>query len=136
MLIRDEIATWEHVRATAQYLHDTYGANHNSIRSNFTDIFTPSVLNLFSNLHAGYWAAMQHGLAFAGIEAPIMNRLGSSTLIIGTSYSVGHCAPWGSSPFIEGGFEWENGKVIHLGYHYNRIEKTEQIAKIIENRRI
>jgi hypothetical protein len=130
--IRDQGSTWAHVRASAQYLHDSYGAKHVSIRSNFTDIFTPLVLRLFPYLHAGYWAAIQHGLGFVGIAAPIMHSLGSSTLIVGASYSVGHSAPWGSNPFIEGGLEWENGRVIHHGYHFNRIEKTEHIAKLIK----
>lgn len=73
------------------------------------------------------WARISHGSAFAGIGHALSGRY--SEVLIPATHRYDRLVPWGTHPLTDPLLSSARTKFTHDGAGFNRVEKTEALAK-------
>jgi hypothetical protein len=80
-----------------------------------------------TRLEKADWTGLYHGSALASIALALEKRY--SCALIASTYDHRNLHPWGSHPLTDPLFSTSQVRIVHHGAAFNRIQKTEFIAK-------
>lgn len=93
-----------------------------------------STLANLSETFPGWWGGVQHGMGFAGLVAPMAQRLEISKFYLASSHSVDFITPWGSDPRIDNHIHYSGVSFSHDGYEYTRHAKLATLISEIRTK--
>jgi len=79
------------------------------------------------SLWAKAWGWLTHAAGLATVAMVLEKRY--RKVMIGSAYSYGNLIPWGSHPMTDALFSTQTLLVKHDGASYNRVEKTQLLAR-------
>jgi hypothetical protein len=119
---------WGRVRRTAQAFADSVGHSWAGVESNLRRFLRTDALESCSPRLTKWWAQAQHGLALAGLAAPLAASHGCSRVLLPASHTQGFHAPWGSSPELDPCAAWDDVEVVHHGFDHSRQDKLRRLV--------
>jgi hypothetical protein len=122
-----DVRGWADVSSHSTQLAEAIGGEACTVRSNFRSCLRYDVLDASIPAQRSWWGFVQHGLAVAGLAAPIVHARGAERLLVAATHTAGFDAPWGSGPELEGRLEWSSAAVEHDGFELTRQEKLQGI---------
>ena len=127
---------WDDVSSHSARLAEAIGAEACAVKSNFRSCLRYDVLDASIPAERSWWGFVQHGLAVAGLAAPIVYAKGASRLLVAATHTAAFDAPWGSGPELEGRLRWSSAAVEHDGFEVSRQEKLRAILAWASRRTI
>jgi hypothetical protein len=122
-----DVRGWEDVSSHSTRLAKAIGGEACTVKSNFRSCLRYDVLDASIPAERSWWGFVQHGLAVAGLAAPIVHAKGASRLLVAATHTGAFDAPWGSGPELEGRLRWSSAAVEHDGFEVSRQEKLGAI---------
>ena len=122
-----DVRGWEDVSGHSARLSKAIGGEACTVKSNFRSCLRYNVLDASIPAQHSWWGFVQHGLAVAGLAAPIVHAKGAERLLVAATHAAGFDAPWGSGPELEGRLKWSSATVEHDGFELTRQEKLQGI---------
>jgi hypothetical protein len=106
------------------------------IRSNWIFLLDNFWLKIYQNALSGenWYRKVMHGLAFAGLCAPLAYVENIDKLYIASSFTPNAEIPWGSHPDIDNNIRWTGTKVEHDGYELCRQDKIFIVADYLRDK--
>jgi hypothetical protein len=118
---------WEEVSSHSTRLAVAIGGEASTVKSNFRRCLRYDVLDASIPAQRSWWGFVQHGLAVAGLAAPIVHAKGARRLLVAATHTPAFDAPWGSGPELEGRLRWSSTAVEHDGFEVSRQDKLGAI---------
>lgn len=126
----DQREAWNAVRKQNDRIAELFGVESLWISSNYCEMLEYVQFNKISyKVGDNWWHGMQHGIGILGLCAPMAYIRGYNTLYIASSHTENDKVNCASDPTIDNHVAFCGCKVIHDQYEFNRIQKTEHIAK-------
>jgi hypothetical protein len=126
------------MNVSSDYLKKAFGSvkpENRIIRSNLEyapRLFMLDMLLTSAKVISGNWyQGVMHGLALAGLCAPLTYLEKVDKLYIASTHTADALIPWGSHPEIDNKIEWTGTRVEHDGYELSRQDKLFLIADYI-----
>ena len=73
------------------------------------------------------WVKLSHGAALASVALALENRY--KRALISSSHNFNNMLPWGSTFVTDRLFSTSKTEIVHYGFKYSRVQKTELISK-------
>lgn len=104
------------------------------IDSEFRQVINEKNINRYLKpiVHDNYWHGFQHGIAIISHAAPIAYLYGLENIYIASSFTEKTKIPCASDPTIDNYVKLSLTNVIHDGFEYDRIDKSNNVANFIK----
>lgn len=99
----------------------------NFIKTNVDEVIDKRLLD--EKFGLDWWINVNHGMALAGLSAPLTSVENIGTLWMASSVTREYRYLHGSHPLIINNISWANVNVVHDGYEMSRHEKIRYIIK-------
>jgi len=104
------------------------GIERHVIETNAIDVVNLSGLNRAFNVSSdGWWENLSHGLMLLSFCAPYTYENRISNMMIASSYSQRHSAPWGSTPDTDQSIGWGALTTTHDSFDLTRNQKIREV---------
>lgn len=122
-----DVLGWKDVSSHSARLAAAIGGESCTVKSNFRSFLRYDVLDASIPTQRSWWGFVQHGLAVAGLAAPVLHAREAGRLLVAATHTATFDAPWGSGPELEGRLRWSSAVVEHDGFELSRQEKLQAI---------
>jgi hypothetical protein len=109
-----------------------------SIKTSFRRFLNEAALSdyVFKLTGDNWWYGYQHGIGIIGHIAPLAYQYKIKTVYIASSLTIDDNTTCASDPTIDNFVRFFGCQVIHDGYQYSRLEKTNRISEYVERTKL
>ena len=123
---------WARVLREARALAERAGHTLVTAETSMRRHLRKDVLDALDPTLHSWWGQVQHGLALAGLAAPVVASAGGGRVLIPSSLSRETAQPHGSAPELDEHASWSGGEVAHHDFDVTRHEKLRWVLERCE----